>query len=135
VIIISDGSLAVDAAGNHRSGAIGAQFVAQGIGIIALVGDQAFERPGGGDKIARDMNIADVSGREPDDGWTAQQIGDYVDFRGLPTTGGADSLRFRPPYGWPAPPADIYVGCRCSEKEGTDHEHSDPRHRPGQEQL
>ena len=46
-----------------RLNPVGPELGAQGIGILAFVGDQVLERPGRGQDIAGGTDVADIAGR------------------------------------------------------------------------
>src|SRR5208283_3093443 len=66
-----------------------------------LVGDQALDRPGGGDQGGSKRDIVDVAGREQKHARSALGIGQCVDFRRAPAARAADGF----PKGPPFPPA------------------------------
>ena len=98
LFVISNGALAVDPSRNDGLDPVGLELVAQGIGIVPLVGNQALERPGHSQEIAGGADVADVAGGEPNDGGPAQKIRQNMDFGSLSAARWADGLGLRPPF-------------------------------------
>ena len=74
------------------------EVVPQRIGVVSTIGDKPAQasRDRGND-LRSNRHIAGVARREVDDRWPADDVGEDVDFGGLPASRDSDGLRFRPP--------------------------------------
>jgi len=78
-----DRLLPVAAAGDDGQRSGGSQALAQGVGVISLVGDEAAHRTCRIHQFAGHGDIGDVARGEAEDGRAAQKVGYRMDFRGL----------------------------------------------------
>jgi hypothetical protein len=93
--VVADRDGAVAAAGDHRGGARRAQGLAEAIGVVGTVGDQAAARSGLGDQLGGAADVRMVAGGEEQHDRPAEQVGDQVDFGAPPTAGYANGLILR----------------------------------------
>ena len=61
--------------------------MAKAVGIVAAIGDQTTSRVRRRrDQVIGNKDVADIAGREPNDRWATQNIGQDMDFCGLTAT-------------------------------------------------
>ena len=101
--IILDWALARPAAWDDGLGTGVAETFAQGIGIVAAVGNQPSHRLAVGEQRLGHPNVGDVPAGERERDWPAQDIGQGVDPGRLAAAGASDRLHPRPPL-WNGPP-------------------------------
>lgn len=94
--VVTDGPLAVGAAGDdgHRSGF--AERASERVGIIAFIGHKIPGAAHAGEQFGRDLYIGHVAGRQEERIRAADDIGERVDLCGPATARAADPLRFSP---------------------------------------
>jgi hypothetical protein len=68
---VANGPFAVAPSKNDRRHAMLFQTLAQMVCIIALIGNQSFHASRGGQRLIGGADVADIAGRQPDDGGTA----------------------------------------------------------------
>ena len=71
---------------------------AQGIGVVAFVGQDVAGAAGAGEQLRRDGDVGDVAGSERQREGAADDVGEDVDFGRLTAARGADRLSLRPPF-------------------------------------
>ncbi len=94
---MADAPLAVDAAWDDRCGPGLAKRLAEAVGIVAFVSDEAAEAGRLRRQQVSRADVGDVAGGQRERDGTAEEVADGMDLRGLPAAGNADGLRLRPP--------------------------------------
>jgi len=89
---------------NDGFGASLGEKLAQAVGVVSLVSDQALDRPGSGDQSGGKGDIVDVAGREKQHARPALGIWQGMDFPGSPAA--------RTPDGFLESP--LFAGCRTA---------------------
>ena len=96
--VVADLPLAAALARDDRRDALLPQVGAQPIGIVAFVGGQAADAPGGlGQHRWGGGHVAGVARRQQEDAGAAEHVGERVDLGRLAAAGRADGLRLGPP--------------------------------------
>ncbi len=90
--------------GDDHLGALGGDGGTDGIGVVAAIGNEPIEAPGGRlDQLRRHGHVVDVAGREHQQARPALGIGQSVELAGAAAARDAYGLRESPPF---APPAE-----------------------------
>lgn len=95
--VIGDFALAVDAAGNDGNGPLASQSTAQGIGIVAFVGEKVAGTVQLRQQHRSCLHIRDIAGRQREGKRSSKHVGQGMKLAGLAAARGANILRFRPP--------------------------------------
>jgi len=96
--VVDDGALAVDASGDDGDGAGLADGLAQGVGVVTLVGQDMAGAPGASKERRGGSDVRDVARCQDQREGAADGVGEGVDLGGLAAARGADRLGFRPPF-------------------------------------
>ena len=97
-LVVLDRALAGAPARDDGRGAIRLQVAAEVVGIVAPVSDEPLQATWCcSEDLGRNLHVRGVAGREVDDGWSPEDVGEDVDLGGLAAARGADGLRLRPP--------------------------------------
>ena len=100
--VVLDLDFAVRLRGDDRRGSALDQPGAQGVAVVAFVGDQVVRGWNGIDRLDRDLDIMRVARRQQEDVRASFLVADGVEL-GVPATfGDADTMSQGPPF---APPA------------------------------
>jgi hypothetical protein len=86
------------------------QQIAQLIGVVGFIGNQPRDGPGGGQQVGSHHNIVHVARCDAQNPRPAKRIGQRVDRGRTAATRAPDGFDEGPPYGWPAPPAELVGG-------------------------
>ena len=97
-LVIDDLALAVVASGDDGHGPGLAQGSSQGVGIIALVGQDVAGVRCAGEKSRGDGDVRDVAGRQDEREGASDDVSEGVELGGLTATRRADRLDFGPPF-------------------------------------
>lgn len=95
LLIMSDFDFAVLFARDDSLGAIGLQFVTQGIGVISAVGKKAFAWPDQWQKFVHSTDIAVLATGQKESDWSPKEVGCGVDFRRASASRDANRLILR----------------------------------------
>ena len=117
--------LPVAAIWNDRLGPALTEFVAQLGAVVGLVAEHPLGWLHSADQSLRDRTIMRFASGQQDGEEPPFSICKCVDLRVAPSARTANSLLLLPPYGWPAPPAELVGAIRT--KEGF-HGHHGSRH-------
>lgn len=97
-LVVDDPAFAIGPTGDDRHGPTLAQRVAQGVGVVALVGQDIAGVGCAGEQGRSDGDVGDVSGREDQGEGTPDDVGKGVNLGRLAAARGADRLDFGPPF-------------------------------------
>jgi len=97
-LVMADRLLPVPPPGDDRDGSGLAKGPAQGVCVVAAVGDQALRGPAAGEQRVGHADVGGVARRELQRDRTAENVGQRVDLGGLAAPRAADGLRLGPPF-------------------------------------
>lgn len=81
--VIGNLALAVDAAGNDRNGSLASQYNAQGIGIVALVGEEIAGTVQLRQQHWGRSHVRDIAGRQRESKRPSKHVGQGMELAGL----------------------------------------------------
>ena len=96
--IESDFPLAVGTSWDHGNSASFAKAIAQGVGIIAFIGDQIPHTNGLADQSVCNSDVGHIARRQEQGKWPSKDICQGMDFCCLSAPAGTNILRSRPPF-------------------------------------
>lgn len=96
--VVEDLAFAVGSTGDDGDGSCFSQRSAQGVGVVALVGQDVASPGRAGEQGRGDGDVRDVAGREDQGKGAAGDVGEGVDLARLAAARRADTLDFGPPF-------------------------------------